>query len=144
MVNPASRQMSTNLVASSTPFVPHALKNSFPPPTVPVPNVRTGALKPEPPKNLYSIRRIYRFLRGLQACDRLRSQAQALRDIQPNGLRLSHGCENGTRYATAQSGALLAAMAGAAWTLAASELWLAGPTGNCPLGAGSPQRRGAH
>src|SRR6202043_478004 len=94
MVNPASRQMSTNLVASSTPFVPHALKNSFPPPNVPVPNVRTGTLKPEPPKNLYSIRRIYRFLRGLQACDRLRSQAQSLRDIQLNGLRLSHGCEN--------------------------------------------------
>src|SRR6202035_3861263 len=85
MVNPASRQMSTNLVASSTPFVPHALKNSFPPPNVPVPKVRTGTLKPELPKNLYSIRGIYRFLRGLQACDRLRSQAQALRDIQ-------HGC----------------------------------------------------
>src|SRR5271166_3644727 len=95
MVNPASRQMSTNLVASSTPFVPHALKNSFPPPNVPVPKVRTGTLKPEPPKNLYSIRGIYRFLRGLQACDRLRSQAQAFRDIQLSGLRLSPGCENG-------------------------------------------------
>src|SRR5271165_3734626 len=86
MVNPASRQMSINLVASSTPFVPHALKNSFPPPNVPVPKVRTGTLKPEPPKNLHSMRGIYRFLRGLQACDRLQSQAQALRDIQLNGL----------------------------------------------------------
>src|SRR5271165_6703899 len=81
-------------MALAAPFVPHALKNSFPPPNVPVPKVRTGTLKPEPPKNLYSIRGIYRFLRGLQACDRLRSQAQALRDIQLNGLRLSHGCEN--------------------------------------------------
>jgi hypothetical protein len=105
MVNPASRQMSTNLVASSTPFVPHALKNSFPPPNVPVPNVRTGTLKPEPPKNLYSIRRIYRFLRGLQACDRLRSQAQALRDIQLNWLT-SIAWLRKRRYATAQSGAL--------------------------------------
>src|ERR1700719_2072203 len=67
MVNPASRQMSTNLVASSAPLVPNALKNSFPPPNVPVPKVRTGTLKPEPPKNLYSMRGTYRFLCGLQA-----------------------------------------------------------------------------
>src|ERR1700730_5446494 len=75
MVNPASRQMSTSLVASSTPLSPHALKNSFPPPNVPVPKVRTGTLKPEPPKNLYSIKGIYRFWRGLQPCARLRSPA---------------------------------------------------------------------
>jgi pimeloyl-ACP methyl ester carboxylesterase len=53
MVNPASRQMSTNLVASSTPFAPNALKSSFPPPNVPVPKVSTGTLKPDPPKNLF-------------------------------------------------------------------------------------------
>jgi hypothetical protein len=39
---------------------------------------------------------------------------------------------------------LVAAMAGAAWTLGGFQAVAGGPTGNCPFGAGSPQRRGAH
>src|SRR5580700_6552409 len=55
MVRPASRQISTKCVASLTSVEPQALKNSFFPPNVPVPNVRTGTLKPDPPSNRYSI-----------------------------------------------------------------------------------------
>src|ERR1700677_4296673 len=55
MHSPASRQMSTRRVASSTPVLPHALKNSFVPPNVPVPIVKTGTLKPDPPSSLCSI-----------------------------------------------------------------------------------------
>src|ERR1700733_11353856 len=49
MVRPASRQTSTRRVASDTSLPPQALKNSPLPPKVPVPNVRTGTLKPELP-----------------------------------------------------------------------------------------------
>src|SRR5829696_7565778 len=55
MVNPASRQMSTSRVASVTSLAPHALKNSLPPPNVPVPRLNTGTLKPECPSRLNSI-----------------------------------------------------------------------------------------
>src|SRR5271154_6028254 len=55
MVRPASRQISTSRVASATSLAPHALKNSLPPPKVPVPRLSTGTLKPEPPSCLYSI-----------------------------------------------------------------------------------------
>src|ERR1039458_1362890 len=49
IVRPASRQMSTRRVASATSVVPQALKNSSPPPKVPVPRLSTGTLNPEPP-----------------------------------------------------------------------------------------------
>ena len=49
MVSPASRQMSTSRVASATSLAPQALKNSLPPPNVPVPRLSTGTLNPEPP-----------------------------------------------------------------------------------------------
>src|ERR1700722_20181488 len=55
MVRPASRQISTRRVASLTSISPQALKNSFFPPNVPVPNVRTGTLNPDLPSNRYSI-----------------------------------------------------------------------------------------
>ena len=45
MVRPASRQMSTSRVASATSLAPQALKNSLPPPNVPVPKLRTGHLE---------------------------------------------------------------------------------------------------
>src|SRR6185295_1413182 len=56
MVSPASRQISTSRVASATSVAPHALKNSLPPPKVPVPRVSAGTMNPEPPSRLYSIR----------------------------------------------------------------------------------------
>src|SRR5262250_390871 len=52
---PASRQMSTSRVASATSELPHALKNSLPPPNVPVPKERTGTSKPDEPNCLYSM-----------------------------------------------------------------------------------------
>src|SRR6185437_389352 len=55
MVSPASKQTSTSRVASATLLAPHALKNSFPPPKVPVPRLSTGTLRPEPPSCLYSM-----------------------------------------------------------------------------------------
>src|SRR5580765_703528 len=55
MLTPASRQMSTRRVASLTSVAPHALKNSLPPPKVPVPKLRTGTLKPESPSRRNSI-----------------------------------------------------------------------------------------
>src|SRR5271165_4144842 len=54
MVRPASSEMSTSLVASSTSVTPQALKNSLLPPKVPVPRQRAGTLKPEPPSCLNS------------------------------------------------------------------------------------------
>src|SRR5579864_1931757 len=55
MFSPASRQISTSRVASATSLDPQALKNSFPPPNVPVPKLRTGTFNPEPPNCRYSI-----------------------------------------------------------------------------------------
>src|SRR5438034_10968078 len=55
MLRPASRQTSTSRVASAKSLWPHALKNSLPPPKVPVPRLSTGTLKPEPPSCLNSI-----------------------------------------------------------------------------------------
>src|SRR5437867_3668178 len=55
MVRPASRQMSTSLVASAMSDEPHALKNSFEPPNVPVPRLSAGTLNPDPPNSLYSM-----------------------------------------------------------------------------------------
>src|ERR1700730_6759935 len=55
MLSPASRQMSTSRVASATPESPHALKNSFDPPNVPVPRLRTGTVNPDAPNNRYSM-----------------------------------------------------------------------------------------
>src|SRR5882672_3207070 len=54
---PASRQMSTSRVASATSLAPQDLKNSLPPPKVPVPRLNAGTLNPEPPSCLYSIDR---------------------------------------------------------------------------------------
>src|SRR5258706_16123085 len=55
MQRPASRDTSTSRVASATSLAPQALKNSLPPPKVPVPSVRTGTLSPEAPNCLYSM-----------------------------------------------------------------------------------------
>src|ERR1700749_4394275 len=55
MLSPASRQISTSRVASATSLAPQALKNSFPPPNVPVPKLSTGTFNPDPPSCLYSI-----------------------------------------------------------------------------------------
>src|SRR5271168_718458 len=55
MLTPASRQMSTRRVASGTPEFPQARKNSFEPPNVPVPRLRTGTFNPERPRILNSI-----------------------------------------------------------------------------------------
>src|SRR5277367_2976985 len=55
MLTPASRQMSTRRVASSTPEFPHARKNSLAPPNVPVPRLRTGTFRPERPRILNSM-----------------------------------------------------------------------------------------
>src|ERR1051326_3568452 len=57
MVTPASRQRLTSRLASATPVFPQAENKSPLPPKVPVPNVNTGTLKPEPPRNRYSINR---------------------------------------------------------------------------------------
>ena len=53
--------MSTSRVASATSLAPQALKNSLPPPNVPVPKLSTGTLKPERPNCRYSMR-IFSFL----------------------------------------------------------------------------------
>src|SRR4051812_24529673 len=58
MLTPASRQMSMRRLASFTSLAPQALKNSLPPPNVPVPRVSAGTLKPEWPSFLYSMPRI--------------------------------------------------------------------------------------
>src|SRR5271170_217050 len=55
MLTPASRQMSTRRVASGTPEFPQARKNSFEPPKVPVPRLRTGTFRPERPRIRNSI-----------------------------------------------------------------------------------------
>jgi len=49
MLSPASRHTSTSRVAPATSLAPQALKNSVPPPNVPVPKQSTGTLKPDPP-----------------------------------------------------------------------------------------------
>src|SRR5207248_6384804 len=54
MFAPASRQISTRRFASATSLEPHALKNSLPPPNVPVPNVSAGTIRPDAPSCLYS------------------------------------------------------------------------------------------
>src|SRR5262245_26384644 len=54
-LTPASRQMSINRFASATSVLPQARKNSFPPPKVATPKLRTGTFNPEPPSCLYSI-----------------------------------------------------------------------------------------
>src|SRR5580658_3961787 len=46
---PASKQISMRRRASATSVSPQALKNSFPPPKVPVPKQSTETLRPEPP-----------------------------------------------------------------------------------------------
>src|SRR4051794_25732659 len=48
--------MSTSRVASATSLAPHALKNSLPPPKVPVPKLSTGTLNPDPPSCRYSMK----------------------------------------------------------------------------------------
>src|SRR5215467_2023112 len=63
---PASRQMSTSRVASATSELPQALKNSLPPPNVPVPKERTGTSKPDEPNCLYSIAQSMLSLFGLR------------------------------------------------------------------------------
>ncbi len=47
MVSPASRHTSTSRVAPATSLAPQALKNSVPPPNVPVPKQSSGILKPD-------------------------------------------------------------------------------------------------
>src|SRR4051794_11705167 len=58
-LTPASMQTSTNLRASFTSVSPHALKNSVPPPSVPVPKHKTGTCRPERPSDLNSMRAPY-------------------------------------------------------------------------------------
>src|SRR5215813_9998537 len=55
MLTPASRQRPMRRLASSTPVDPQALKNSVPPPKVPVPKHSAETLSPESPSSLYSI-----------------------------------------------------------------------------------------
>src|SRR6476660_5694128 len=57
-LTPASKQMSTSRVASATSLAPQALKNSVPPPNVPVPKLRTGTFNPDLPSCRNSIERI--------------------------------------------------------------------------------------
>src|SRR5436190_9688222 len=54
MLAPASRHTSTRRFASATSLAPQALKNSLPPPNVPVPNVSAGTMSPDAPSCLYS------------------------------------------------------------------------------------------
>ena len=49
-------QISTSRVASATSLAPHALKNSFAPPNVPVPKLNTGTFNPELPNVRYSMK----------------------------------------------------------------------------------------
>src|SRR5215470_7827145 len=110
MVWPASRQTSTRRVASATSLAPHALKNSLPPPKVPVPRLSTGTLKPDPPSRLYSIRllllevgarqggnrvvrrsiptRLFRCSTNIEHCSRMESMRQ-LRHPRPNEITLA-------------------------------------------------------
>src|SRR6185369_10597303 len=67
MLTPASRQMSTRRFASATSLAPQALKNSLPPPNVPVPNVSAGTIKPDAPSCLYSNRLL--LVNGLCCAD---------------------------------------------------------------------------
>src|SRR5579864_1397306 len=62
-LTPASKQMSTSRVASATSLAPQALKNSVPPPNVPVPKLRTGTFNPDLPSCRNSIARIDASLR---------------------------------------------------------------------------------
>src|SRR5215475_13973011 len=55
MLTPASKQRPMRRLASSTPVDPQALKNSVPPPKVPVPKHSAETLSPESPSSLYSI-----------------------------------------------------------------------------------------
>src|SRR5215813_3930645 len=55
MLTPASWQRPMRRLASSTPVDPQALKNSLPPPKVPVPKHSVETLSPESPSSLYSI-----------------------------------------------------------------------------------------
>src|SRR5262245_59330384 len=71
IVRPASRQTSTSRVASATSLAPQALKNSLPPPKVPVPRLSTGTLKPEPSSCLYSIRSLLLEVGERQGGDRV-------------------------------------------------------------------------
>src|SRR6185436_6350477 len=48
-------QRCTRRLASSCCVLPHALKNSVPPPKVAVPKLNTGTRSPDPPICLYSI-----------------------------------------------------------------------------------------
>src|SRR5260221_13774526 len=52
---PVSRQISPRRLAPATSVLPQALKNSLPPPKVPVPNESTGTSKPEEPSCLNSM-----------------------------------------------------------------------------------------
>src|SRR5580704_10739185 len=54
MVSPCSRQTSTRRVASAASVEPQAAMPALPP-NVPVPSERTGTLKPERPRSLYSM-----------------------------------------------------------------------------------------
>src|SRR5262245_876619 len=58
MLTPASRQRPMRRLASSTPVDPQALKNSVPPPKVPVPKQSAETLSPQFPSSLYSIERL--------------------------------------------------------------------------------------
>src|SRR5215831_7633383 len=53
---PESRHKLMRRLASSTPVEPQALKNSLPPPKVPVPKHNAETLSPESPSILYSIK----------------------------------------------------------------------------------------
>src|SRR3954471_23195791 len=55
MVNPASRHRSTSRFAPAASVSPHVLKNSVPPPKVPVPKLNAGTLSPERPSCRNSI-----------------------------------------------------------------------------------------
>src|SRR5690242_5911940 len=55
IVTPASTHRFTMRVESFTSVLHHALKNSVPPPNVPVPKLNTGTRSPEFPSCLYSI-----------------------------------------------------------------------------------------
>src|ERR1700677_4438015 len=55
MFRPASKAMSTSLVASLTSVTPKARISSFLAPNVPVPRQRAGTFNPEPPSCLNSM-----------------------------------------------------------------------------------------
>src|ERR1051325_7645083 len=64
MFTPASRQMSIRRLASFASLAPQALKNSLPPPKVPVPSVSAGTRNPELPSCRYSMN----LRSGKEAC----------------------------------------------------------------------------